>query len=74
MHANAFSVDPLCFVFAESLTAEQVAAGMPRPLLVGTFTNHLVACMEGNFPFEWDRRRLGIDETLENQVQNSSRI
>lgn len=65
-----FSPDCLFVAFlAGFLTIEQLAAGMIRPVSVGVFMGHLAACLEGGNPFEWDRRRLGIDQALENKVR-----
>lgn len=51
-----------------SLTLEEVAGSMSRPLSVGTMSGHLAACLEAGLTFEWDRRRLGIDAVLEGKV------
>ncbi|CBJ28290.1 expressed unknown protein [Ectocarpus siliculosus] len=52
----------------DSLTLEQVAARMPRPVAIGTFAGHLAACLEAGLTFAWDRRRLGIDLDLERKI------
>eukprot|EP00752_Nemacystus_decipiens_P004929 g4486.t1 len=51
-----------------SLTLEQVAGSLPRPLAVGTMAGHLAACLDAGLTFEWDRRRLGIDPALEGKI------
>eukprot|EP00903_Cladosiphon_okamuranus_P019699 g18102.t1 len=51
-----------------SLTLEEVAGSLPRPLLAGTMSGHLAACLEAGLAFEWDRHRLGIDPTLEGKI------
>lgn len=51
-----------------SAGVEQLAAEMPRPMAAGTFKEHLAACLEGGAPFAWDRRRLGIEQSLEEEV------
>ncbi|CAB1105367.1 unnamed protein product [Ectocarpus sp. CCAP 1310/34] len=52
----------------DSLTLEQVAARMPRPVAIGTFAGHLAACLQAGLTFAWDRRRLGIDLDLELKI------
>ena len=56
-----------------SLTLEQVAGSMSRPLSAGTVAGHLAACLEAGLTFEWDRRRLGIDAALEGKVRKGRR-
>lgn len=60
-------------VVSGSLTLEQVAARMPRPVAIGTFTSHLAGCLEAGLTFAWDRRRLGIDLDLERKVHRPGR-
>lgn len=55
-----------------SLTLEEVAGSMSRPLSAGTMSGHLAACLEAGLTFEWDRRRLGIDPALEGKVREKN--
>lgn len=54
-----------------SLTLEEVAGSMSRPLTAGTLSGYLAACLEAGLTFEWDRRRLGIDQVLEGEVREA---
>lgn len=49
----------------------QVAASLPRSLTFSTAVGYLAACLEADRPFPWDRRRLGIDASVENEVSNT---